>query len=145
MGVPKQRTAGVFHHFSTIFARKKRGCFPDFRLVFVGLYRILLGFQGPFVQALMDFFQRNGTHPGVQGIIFPGWSTEECNKMDQCRNCLSGHGCWSIDTWTGYGVSSYGDWTKIDSPNIFSNLPRNHGFLWFFDVFCMAFQNPETI
>lgn len=33
----------------------------------------------------------------------------ECNKMDQCRNCLPGHGCWSIDTWTGYGVSSYGN------------------------------------
>ena len=35
----------------------------------------------------------------------------ECNAMDQCRNCLSGHepSCWSIDTWTGYGVSSYGN------------------------------------
>eukprot|EP00913_Durusdinium_trenchii_P011039 g10363.t1 len=29
--------------------------------------------------------------------------------MDQCRNCLPGHGCWSIKTWTGYGVSSYGN------------------------------------
>ncbi|CAK8985389.1 unnamed protein product [Durusdinium trenchii] len=33
----------------------------------------------------------------------------ECTPMDQCRNCLPGHGCWSIKTWTGYGVSSYGN------------------------------------
>lgn len=38
---------------------------------------------------------------------------EECNAMDQCRNCLPGHGCWSIDTWTGYGVSSYGSSAKL--------------------------------
>mmetsp|Transcript_16645 Transcript_16645/g.31492 ORF Transcript_16645/g.31492 Transcript_16645/m.31492 type:complete len:396 (+) Transcript_16645:73-1260(+) len=33
----------------------------------------------------------------------------ECRPADQCRNCLPKHGCWSIDSWTGYGVSSYGN------------------------------------
>mmetsp|Transcript_73780 Transcript_73780/g.173118 ORF Transcript_73780/g.173118 Transcript_73780/m.173118 type:complete len:396 (+) Transcript_73780:61-1248(+) len=33
----------------------------------------------------------------------------QCNPSDQCRNCLPKHGCWSIDTWTGYGVSSFGN------------------------------------
>ena len=42
--------------------------------------------------------------------------------MDQCRNCLPGHGCWSIKTWTGYGVSSYGthaedDWSVVCGRN----------------------------
>ena len=33
----------------------------------------------------------------------------QCNPSDQCRNCLPKHGCWPIDTWTGYGVSSFGN------------------------------------
>ena len=33
----------------------------------------------------------------------------QCTPADQCRNCLPKHGCWSINTWTGYGVSSYGN------------------------------------
>ena len=33
----------------------------------------------------------------------------QCTPADQCRNCLSKHGCWPIKTWTGYGVSSFGN------------------------------------
>ena len=117
MGVPKQRTAGVFHHFSTIFARKKGGVFSRFQAGFCWALSDFARISGPIFSGFDGFFSAPGMaqwHTSRASSFQMGWSTEECNKMDQCRNCLSGHGCWSIDTWTGYGVSSYGDWTGQD-------------------------------
>ena len=100
-GSPQTENGRSVSPFQYDLCKEKGGGFPDFRLVFVG--------------------SRNGTHPGVQGIIFPDgmvhWGMQQDGPVSQLplRARLLVH--WHLD-WIWRQLLWWLDWSR-SIPRIF--------------------------
>ena len=109
--------------------KEKGGVFSRFQAGFCWALSDFAGISGPICSGFDGFFSAewHTSRASSDGLVH--WGMQQDGPVSQLplRARLLVH--WHLD-WIWRQLLWW--LVKIDSPNIFSNLPRNHGFLMFF-------------